>query len=189
MGGSGEGKNNDSFVRFYQRIGNVGLWVFADGAMQCHFPDHTKLVLSASGDLISATCISPEASEYLRSHADLLPHHITGREILADSVHGLLHESNRVRARVVRANDIETKLRFVNDVVGQWIRNGGLGRLDSDSDVVAELAASGRDDVKGEKLYWEGMMVKDQARKIERVTVGRLGGDVRESEKVVAAVK
>jgi hypothetical protein len=187
MGGS-EGKNNDSFVRFYQRIGNVGLWVFADGAMQCHFPDHTKLVLSASGDLVSATCISPEAAEYLRLNMDLLPHHITGREILADSVQGLLHESNRVRARVVRSNDIETKLRFINNVVGQWIRNGGLGRLDTDADVVAELAVSGRD-VKTEKLYWEGMMVKDQARKIERVTVGRLGGDVRESEKVVPAVK
>jgi NMD protein affecting ribosome stability and mRNA decay len=29
------------------------------------------------------------------------------------------------------------------------------------------------------------MMVKDQARKVERVTVGRLGGDTRESERVV----
>ena len=189
MGGSAEGKNNDSFVRFYQRIGNVGLWVFADGAMQCHFPDHTKLVIAASGDLVSATCISPEAAEYLRAHMDLLPHHITGREILADSVQGLLHESNRVRARVVRANDIDTKLKFINNVVGQWIRNGGLGRLDTDADVVAELAASGKDSVRAEKLYWEGMMVKDQARKIERVTVGRLGGDVRESEKVVTAAK
>ena len=94
-----------------------------------------------------------------------------------------------MRARIVRANDIDTKLRFINNVVGQWIRNGGLGRLDSDADVVAELAASGKESVQAEKLYWEGMMVKDQARKIERVTVGRLGGDVRESEKVVAAVK
>lgn len=172
--GMGDSKS-EGFVRFYQRIGNVGLWVFADGAMQVHFPDHTKLVLSAAGTLVSATCITPEAAEYLRTNNDLLPHHITGREILADTVQGLLHESGRVRTRVVRANDIEIKLRFVVDVASQWIANGGLGRLDADKDIGT-----------GEKLYWEGMMVKDQARKVERVTVGRLGGDTRETERVVA---
>jgi serine/threonine protein kinase len=175
--GMGDAKS-ESFVRFYQRIGNVGLWVFADGAMQVHFPDHTKLVISAAGTLVSATCISAEAAEYLRVNGDLLPHHITGREILADTVQGLLHESGRVRSKVVRANDVEVKLRFVGDVVGQWIANGGLGRLDADKDINA-----------GEKLYWEGMMVKDQARKVERVTVGRLGGDTRETERVVAAAR
>jgi serine/threonine protein kinase len=173
--GMGDAKS-ECFVRFYQRIGNVGLWVFADGAMQVHFPDHTKLVISAAGTLVSATCISAEAAEYLRVNGDLLPHHITGREILADTVQGLLHESGRVRSKVVRANDVEVKLRFVADVVGQWIANGGLGRLDADKDINV-----------GEKLYWEGMMVKDQARKVERVTVGRLGGDTRETERVVAA--
>jgi hypothetical protein len=152
--------------------------VFADGAMQVHFPDHTKLVISAAGTLVSATCISAEAAEHLRVNGDLLPHHITGREILADTVQGLLHESGRVRSKVVRANDVEVKLRFVGDVVGQWIANGGLGRLDADKDINA-----------GEKLYWEGMMVKDQARKVERVTVGRLGGDTRETERVVAAAR
>lgn len=167
--GMGGGAKSDVFVRFYQRIGNVGLWVFADGAMQVHFPDHTKLVLSAAGTLVSATCISAEAAEYLRANGDLLPHHITGREILADTVRGLLHESGRVRARVVRANDLEVKLKFVASVVGQWISNGGLGRLDGDEGI-------GR----GEKLVWEGMMVREQARKVERVTVGRLGGDARE---------
>jgi hypothetical protein len=172
--GMGDAKS-ESFVRFYQRIGNVGLWVFADGAMQVHFPDHTKLVISAAGTLVSATCISAEAAEYLRVNGDLLPHHITGREILADTVQGLLHEGGRVRSKVVRANDIEVKLRFVADVASQWIANGGLGRLDADKDILA-----------GEKLYWEGMMVKDQARKVERVTVGRLGGDTRETERVVA---
>ncbi|KAM0722260.1 hypothetical protein Q7P37_001701 [Cladosporium fusiforme] len=170
------GAGAEGFVRFYQRIGNVGLWVFADGAMQVHFPDHTKLVIGAAGTLISATCISPDAAEHLRAHADLLPQHITGREVLADTVQGLLHESGRVRSRIVRANEIEVKLRFVSDVVGQWISNGGLGRLDADKDIG-----------KGEKLYWEGLMVKDQARKVERVTVGRLGGDSRETEKVVVA--
>ena len=71
---------------------------------------------------------------------------------------------------MVKANDVVRKLEFVNDVVGQWLVNGGLGRLDADADLGS-----------GEKLYWEGAMVRDQARKVERVTVGRCGGDARVS--------
>ena len=174
-GEAGATGRGEVFVRFYQRIGNVGMWVFADGAMQVHFPDHTKLVLSADGTLVSATVISAEAAAHLRAEGELLPAHIAGREVLGDTVRGLLHESGRARARVVRANEVERKLGFVVEVVGQWIANGGLGRLDADEDVGT-----------GEKLCWEGMMVKDQARKVERVTVGRFGGDVRETEKAPA---
>ena len=153
------------FVRFYQRIGTVGLWAFSDGSLQCHFPDHTKLVVSADGTHISATCISPEAASYLASNSDLLPHHVSSREVFADSVALMLHDGGRVRARIVKANALVEKLGFVRDVVGQWVRNGGLGRLDEDE--------SG----KGERLYWEGLCVRDGAKKMDRVTVGRLGGD------------
>jgi hypothetical protein len=76
----------------------------------------------------------------------------------------LLHEGGRIRSRMVRANHLVKKLNFVVDVVSQWIENGGLGKLDAD--------------LGGEKLYWEGQMVKDQGRKIDRVTVGRCGGDM-----------
>lgn len=138
---------------------------------QVHFPDHTKLVLSASGTLISATCISTEAAAYLDHNSDLLAHHISGRETYNDTVQNLLHGGSRIIARIVKANDLARKLGFVAEVVGQWIGNQGLGRLDFD--------------VGGEKLYWEGMMVKDQARKTDRVTVGRLGGD---EQAVTAAV-
>ena len=64
----------------------------------------------------------------------------------------------------MKANSVAEKLKFVLDIVGQWISNGGVGRLDEDEE-------------RGEKLYWEGLMVKDGARKVDRVTVGRYGGD------------
>ena len=67
----------------------------------------------------------------------------------------------------MKANAVAEKLKFVLDVVGQWIENEGLGWLDKD-----ESAG-------GEKLYWEGLCVKDGARKVDRVTVGRYGGDER----------
>ncbi len=88
--------------------------------------------------------------------------------MFADSVTALLHEGGRVRARVVKTNAIADKMTFVLEVVKQWISNGGLGRLDGDGDC---------GDGQGEKLYWEGLMAKDGARKVDRVTVGRYGGD------------
>ncbi|KAK0876716.1 Cell cycle serine/threonine-protein kinase cdc5/MSD2 [Friedmanniomyces endolithicus] len=154
-------RNDGNFVRFYQRIGSVGIWAFADGSLQVQFPDHTKLVLSASGTHISATCISPEAAAYLASRADLLPHHISSREIFDDSVQALLHEGGRIRARVVKANALAAKLGFVLRVVEQLSRNHGLGRLDEGDD----------------GLEWEGVMVREGAKKADRVTVGRFGGD------------
>lgn len=159
------GGDEAQFVRFYQRIGTVGIWAFSDGTLQCHFPDHTKLVVSAKGTHASVTCISPEAASYLATNSDLLPHHVSSREVFADSVQGLMYEGGRVRARIVKANALAEKLAFVRDAVTQWIRNGGLGCLDED------------DGGKGERLYWEGLCVKDGAKKMDRVTVGRYGGD------------
>ena len=101
----------------------------------------------------------------MSSNSDLLPHHVSSREVFADSIVSLLHEGGRVRARIVKANALQEKLAFVLDVVRQWIGNGGLGRLD--------------EDFGGERLYWEGLCVKESGRgaKMERVTVGRFGGD------------
>lgn len=155
--------NEGTFVRFYQRIGNVGVWAFSDGCLQVHFPDHTKLVLSAAGQTISATVLSVEATSYLSQHGELLPQHVNGRSVLADGVHAMLFEGGRVRQRIVKANQLAEKLAFVQDVVAQWVANSGLGRLDEDVD--------------GEKLYWEGLTVRDSLKKTDRVTVGRYGGD------------
>merc|ERR1712070_1216720 len=139
------GNNSDNFVRFYQRIGSVGIWAFADGCLQVHFPDHTKLVLSATGQSLSATTISTEAAAYLASHSDLLPHHVSSREVYTDSTSSLLHEGGRIRQRIIRANQLHEKLDFVLQVVEQW--------------------------------EWMGLAVRDGAKKVDRVTVGRYGGD------------
>ncbi|KAI7209792.1 Pkinase-domain-containing protein [Hortaea werneckii] len=163
------GNNSDNFVRFYQRIGSVGIWAFADGCLQVHFPDHTKLVLSATGQSLSATTISTEAAAYLASHGDLLPHHVSSREVYTDSTSALLHEGGRIRQRIIRANQLQEKLDFVLQVVEQWERNEGLGRLDGDEDGYRMAG--------GEKLEWMGLAVRDGAKKVDRVTVGRYGGD------------
>ena len=42
-------KSDGQFIKFYQRLGNVGVWGFGDGAFQFNFPDHTKIVLDATG--------------------------------------------------------------------------------------------------------------------------------------------
>lgn len=133
---------------------------------QVHFPDHTKLVLSATGSRISATCISTDAAAYLSSEGTLLPHHVTTREVFEDSVSALLYESDRVRARIVRANHISEKLQFIASIVGQWNRNGGLGRLDNDFD-----------QGQSSDLHWKGLSVTAGEKKMDRVTVGRHGGD------------
>ncbi|KAK5172214.1 Cell cycle serine/threonine-protein kinase cdc5/MSD2 [Saxophila tyrrhenica] len=152
---------SDSFVRFYQRVGSVGMWVFADGCIQAHFPDHTKLVLSPTGTDISATCISPEAVSYLSTNGDLLPHHVSSREVLADSLSALLNEGGRVRARIVKANAIKEKLEFLQVVVGQWVEGGGFGRGDVDG------------------VRWKGVGGGEAKQgQAGVVTVGRYGGDV-----------
>ena len=124
-------------------------------------------MLSAPGTQISATCISPEAAAYLSSHGDLLPHHVSSREVFTDTVQALLHEGGRIRSRTVKANAMGEKLSFVLRVVEQWVGNGGLGRLDEDDGAMAT----------GKGLLWEGIGVREGAKKSDRITVGRHGGD------------
>lgn len=120
-------------------------------------------MLSPSGLAVSATVLSTEAASHLSSQGELLPAHVNSRTVLADDVHALLFEGGRIRQRIVRANQMAEKLAFIKDVVGQWVRNGGLGRLDEDHD-------------ERRKISWDGLATKD-AKKIDRVCVGRHGGD------------
>ena len=138
--------------------------------LQVHFPDHTKIVLSASGQVISATVLTPEATSHLSHNGDLLPQHVSNRDVLADNVHAMLFEGGRVRQRIIKANQIPGKLAFIQDVVSQWIGNKGLGRLDEDEG--------------GTKLSWQGLTVKENKTKVDRVTVGRYGGDENRSTAV-----
>jgi len=80
-------------------------------------------------------------------------------------VHSLLYGSQAGRgqkpfAEIVNANMFEQKLEFLVHVLEQWIGGGGLGCAEVD-----------------EKLQWHGLWVKEHARKMDWVTVGRLGGD------------
>lgn len=64
-------------------------------------------------------------------------------------------------ADVVKANMFEEKLEFLLQVMDQWLEGGGLGRAPEGSD----------------KLQWNGLWVKDHAKKVDWITVGRSGGD------------
>lgn len=161
-------KSDNNFVRFYQRLGVVGMWAFTDGSLQVHFPDHTKLILSADGTQTAMTCISTDAVAYLTANQDLLPHHVSSREVFADTTHALLHEGGRIRARIIKANRLEDKLHYILGIVDQWIAKDGLGKMD---DGAAATSA------------WQGLAVavpeggKQQMH--HRITVGRHGGDER----------
>lgn len=121
-------------------------------------------MLSSDGTLISATCITPEAAEYLLSNSELLPEHVASREVLAGTVQTLLYDCGRLRMRMVKANKLVEKLGLIVEIVGQWIDNGGLGRMDEDEG--------------GRRLSWDGLMVQNGQRRSDRVTVGRHGGDI-----------
>lgn len=133
-------------------------------SLQFGFPDHTKFVFSPTATHCSATMVSPEGMAYLSLHGDYLPHHISSREVFADSTAALLHEGGRVRAKAVKANGVAEKFEFILQTVTQWVSNGGLGRLDADREG-------------GEKLYWEGLVNKNTSSSSDRVVCGRYGGD------------
>lgn len=131
-------------------------------------------MLSANGKTVSATILSLEATTHLSSQGDLRPEHVSSRQVLADDVSALLFEGGRVRQRMVRANQLSEKLAFILETVSQWVNNGGFGRVDEDHG--------------GDKISWEGLAVRDQnARKVERITVGRAGGDDIAAEREVMA--
>ncbi|EGP87464.1 uncharacterized protein MYCGRDRAFT_42170 [Zymoseptoria tritici IPO323] len=166
-----DANKEEVFVRFYQRLGGVGVWVFADGCVQVHFPDHTKFVLSSLARSVSATLLSIEGAAQAAKGKELLPAHVNSRMVVQDSVGELLATSGpgRVRQRLVRVNRVREKLDFVGLVVEQWERNGGLGIMDEDVG-------------SGERLEWDGGVVvggeaKGKVERVERVTVGRFGGD------------
>ena len=59
--------SSGQFIKFYQRLGNVGIWGFGDGAFQFNFPDHTKLVIApgrtrSSSPWIDFYHLSPSAA-------------------------------------------------------------------------------------------------------------------------------
>lgn len=136
-------------VTFYQRIGDVGCWVFADGHVQFNFPDHTKIVLDSAGTWCHFWHLPQEAAEKLSSTGELDETALDDRAVLSFPLQTLLNFATKpaVRASQARtasqtrrrpdidpalqgiptANDFRRKVDFIKNVVKEWVDNGGLG--------------------------------------------------------------
>ncbi|KAL8940109.1 MAG: hypothetical protein Q9216_002990 [Gyalolechia sp. 2 TL-2023] len=156
-------------LRFYQRIGNVSVWMFVDGAFQVNFPDHTKLVLHNDGTWIDFFYMPPAVLVRLKAGKALDQQMLDSRKKLSYSPAGFLAlcsgddktplaPSTEDVKFVVRANEVKSKIEFVRDVLGIWVQAGGLGKL-------------------GENRYfkWNGFQVK---KGLAWVSVGASGGDI-----------
>lgn len=172
------------FVRFYQRLGSVGVWGFSDGSfqvrnhshngvyeprlkelLQFNFPDHTKLVLSPDASWCNFTCLSVEAAEYLTKHNEIPFKYIRHREVLSSSLRNLLHGSGAETMSyrdITQANCLSKKLQFIGQVVSEWLKAGGLGCLTNEA--------------LQKPLAYDGPQIEDGKRQ-DWVTVGRYGGD------------
>ena len=150
------------FVKFYQRLGNVGIWGFGDGSFQFNFPDHTKLVVSGDGTWLDFYHLPTQAAKTLKTGRTLEAGALAARSVLCYPSSVMLSGSYRGHdfKELVKENELEDKTAFVRDVVGLWAKEGGLGRM-------------GRK----EGVKWEGML--EEGGKLVWVTVGAKGGDAR----------
>ncbi|KAI1107516.1 kinase-like protein [Jackrogersella minutella] len=132
-------------VTFYQRIGDVGCWVFADGHLQFNFPDHTKIVLDATGTWCHFWHLPQEAAEKLAATGELDENALDERAVLSYPLQTLLNFATNSTARPARnttrkrpdinpmlqgipaANDLRRKIEFIKNIVKEWVENGGLG--------------------------------------------------------------
>ncbi|KAF4980134.1 hypothetical protein FZEAL_3798 [Fusarium zealandicum] len=135
-------------VTFYQRFGDVGCWVFCDGHLQFNFPDHTKIVIDATGTWCHFWHLPQDAAERLASTGTIGAAALDDRAMLSYPLQTLLNfqakaaaprtgrttTSTRRRPEIApelqgipAANDFRRKIVFVKDVVKEWVTNGGLG--------------------------------------------------------------
>ncbi|KAL5336861.1 hypothetical protein BJX70DRAFT_371346 [Aspergillus crustosus] len=170
------------FIKFYQRLGNVGIWGFGDGAFQFNFPDHTKLVLAPgrtrnSSPWMDFYHLSPSAARYLSTKGKMHPSGFDTRAVVSDEVATFLSIAYGTSAsslddqirEVLDANSFLQKITFIKDVLKRWIRRGRLGGRSS-----SDRAAS--------EMFWEGAQERAHASgggssKFVWVTVGAPGGD------------
>ncbi|KAF6233400.1 hypothetical protein HO173_008332 [Letharia columbiana] len=150
------------FVKFYQRLGNVGIWGFGDGSFQFNFPDHTKIVVSGDGTWLDFYHLPIQAAKALKTGRILEAGALAARSVLCYPTSVMLSGSYRGHEfkELVRENELDAKTAFVRDVVGLWAKEGGLGCM-------------GRK----EGVKWEGML--EEGGKLVWVTVGAKGGDTR----------
>ena len=150
------------FVRFFQRIGNIVVWGYGNGAFQFNFPDHSKIVLSDSGTWLDFYHISTKTAGSLVHGVQPDYEDLSTRSVLSYPTSIILegtHEDTDFKD-IIAKNELRDKLQFVNTVLGIWLDNGGLGCLGKDN----------------KYLLWKWM---GDSGKLLWVTVGAEGGDIR----------
>lgn len=181
---------SSELVTFYQRFGDVGCWVFCDGHLQFNFPDHTKIVLDATGTWCHFWHLPQDAAERLSETGTIGAAALDDRATLSYPLQTLLNFQTRnsstrtassTRRRpeidpelqgIPAANDFRRKVEFIKSIVKEWVSNSGLGNSD--------MSREGR-------LRWTGFrecvgVVAPQ--KHVWVTIGARGGDSRVSSYV-----
>ncbi|KAK5663387.1 hypothetical protein OQA88_3815 [Cercophora sp. LCS_1] len=142
-------------VTFYQRFGDVGCWMFCDGHMQFNFPDHTKIVLDATGTWCHFWHLPQDVAKKFEETGTLPESALDGRTVLSYPLQTLLNftapprqpapragtrsASNPTRHRpeispelqgIPAANQLRRKIEFIRDIVREWNTNGGIGNSD-----------------------------------------------------------
>ncbi|KAF4122591.1 POLO box duplicated region [Geosmithia morbida] len=136
-------------VTFYQRFGDVGCWAYCDGHLQVqfNFPDHTKIVLDATGTWCHFWHLPKAAAEKLAKEGTIEGSALDERAMLSYPLQTLLNfhskptisrstRTSTTRKRpeidpelqgIPTANDFRNKIYFIKSVVKEWVANGGLG--------------------------------------------------------------
>ncbi|KAI0442456.1 Pkinase-domain-containing protein [Xylaria telfairii] len=173
-------------VTFYQRTGDVGCWVFGDGHLQFNFPDHTKLVLDATGTWCHFWHLPQDSAEKLAATGQLDEAALDERGILSYPVQTLLNFTTKSAIRPTRnptrkrpeinpeiqgipgANDFRRKIEFIVGIIKEWTTNNGLGNCRMDRE---------------HRLMWMGSResVHSGPSKHVWVTIGARWGDSRYS--------
>ncbi|KAI0102907.1 hypothetical protein GGR51DRAFT_525820 [Nemania sp. FL0031] len=173
-------------VTFYQRTGDVGCWAFADGHLQFNFPDHTKLVLDATGTWCHFWHLPQASAEKLAATGQLDESALDDRGVLSYPVQTLLNFTTKPAIRPARnptrkrpeinpeiqgipgANDFRRKIEFIVRILKEWTANNGLGNSRMDRE---------------HRLMWQGSResVHSGPSKHVWVTIGARWGDCRYS--------
>ncbi|KAI9806963.1 MAG: Cell cycle serine/threonine-protein kinase cdc5/MSD2 [Piccolia ochrophora] len=158
-------------VKFYQRLGDVGVWAFADGAFQFNFPDHTKVILSDDGIHCDFFYLPVDVAGHLDKYGSFDdPNALSNRGRLSLPTRQLFRQGKgdtQITA-IVESNQLAKKICFVKQVVAEWQLCGGLGGMRQGN----------------EKLEYKGMREKPkqgQREKLVWATVGCHFGDSRQS--------
>ncbi|KAM5468275.1 Cell cycle serine/threonine-protein kinase cdc5/MSD2 [Microsporum audouinii] len=194
-------RGSSQYIKFYQRLGNVGVWGFGDGAFQFNFPDHTKLVLylperrpTDPSDLVSSCRIdfyhlSPSAARYLVAKGRMHPSGFDTRTVISEPASAYLSAIAGLPTRVpgisserfrdiLEANSFPKKLEFITTVIECWTKNKRLGGRVSTSSV---SKVNGAIKCTSMDLFWDGAQERSWASasgsKFVWVSVGAQGGD------------